>query len=63
LKSILTFYEVGKEVVTKEDFEFASFTGISTYAEVAGLKDHLDWKKPDYQTFQDKVREEINALA
>jgi V/A-type H+-transporting ATPase subunit A len=62
LKSIITFYEVGKEVVNKPDFEFKEFTGISAYGEVASLKDKLDWEEKDYQQFQDKIRTELQAL-
>lgn len=63
LKSIVTFYEAGKDVVTTEDFDFSTFTAIPSYGEVASLKDKLDWKIEDYQQFQDKVRAEISALA
>lgn len=63
LKSIITFYEVGKNVVTKPDFEFSQFTSIPSYAEVAKLKDKLDWDIKDYQSFQDTVKKEIEALA
>lgn len=63
LKSIVTFFEVGREVVVKSDFEFSSFTAIETLGKVATLKDELEWKKEDYQKFQDQVRSEINALA
>ncbi len=62
LKSIITFYEVGQAVVQKPDFEFARFSSVPTYGEVARLKEKLDWKKADYQTFQDKVRAELEAL-
>lgn len=63
LKSIMTFYEAGQSVVSNPDFEFGALTGISTYAEVPSLKEKLDWDIKDYQSFQDRVREEINALA
>jgi V/A-type H+-transporting ATPase subunit A len=62
LKSIITFFEVGQTVVIKPEFEFASFTTLSTYGEVAHLKEKLNWKKADYQTFQEKVRTELTAL-
>ena len=63
LKSIVTFFEVAKNVVGAEEFEFSAFTAIPSYAEVATLKDKLDWKKEDYQKFQDRVRTEVTALA
>jgi V/A-type H+-transporting ATPase subunit A len=63
LKSIMTFFAVGQEVVSQPDFEFAAFTAVPSYAQVATLKDQLDWKKEDYQKFQDTVRAEVNALA
>lgn len=62
LKSIITFYEAGKEVVSTPDFEFSSFTGMGTFGEVPRLKDKLDWKKEDFAAFQDKVKNEINSL-
>lgn len=63
LKSIVTFFEAGKEVVNTPEFDFAAFTAIPSYTEVATLKDKLDWKKEDYQAFQERVRAEISALA
>jgi len=63
LKSIMTFSEVGETVVNKPDFEFNTLTAIPSFKEVARLKDKLDWKIADYQTFQDQVRSEISALA
>jgi V/A-type H+-transporting ATPase subunit A len=63
LKSIVTFFEAGQEVVAQTEFDFSEFTALSTYGEVASLKEKLDWEEKDYQTFQDRVREEISALA
>lgn len=63
LKSIMTFYEAGKEVVTKPDFDFSKFTALPTVAEVPTLKDKLDWEISDYEKFQSRVKEEINSLA
>ena len=63
LKSIVTFFAVGQEVVAQEDFDFSEFTAISTYGEVAALKEKIEWEEKDYQTFQDRVRTEISALA
>ena len=63
LKSIITFFDAGQEVVNQPEFEFAAFTAIPSYAQVATLKDQLTWKKEDYQKFQDTVRAEVSALA
>lgn len=63
LKSIMTFHEAGQAAVANSEFNFSTFTKISTYAEVASLKEKLDWDIADYQTFQERVRSEINALA
>ncbi len=63
LKSIVTFFEVGQEVVVKPDFEFKALTAVPSLGEVSSLKDKLDWKVADYQSFQDRVRSEISALA
>jgi V/A-type H+-transporting ATPase subunit A len=63
LKSIITFYDAGQSVVTKDDFDFAAFTALPTYAEVARLKEKTDWKLEDFAAFQEKVVEEINSLS
>jgi V/A-type H+-transporting ATPase subunit A len=63
LKSIVTFFKAGEEVVAQTDFDFKTFTAISTYGEVAALKEKIKWEEKDYQTFQNRVREEISALA
>lgn len=63
LKSIVAFFEAGQTAVMNPEFDFANFTALTTYGEVATLKDKLDWKKEDYQTFQEKVRAEISDLA
>jgi V/A-type H+-transporting ATPase subunit A len=62
LKSIITFYEAGKDIVTTPDFEFERFTKIDTFGKVASLKDELNWEDKDFEAFQAKVREEINSL-
>lgn len=63
LKSIVTFYEAGKDVVTQPDFDFAKFTALPVTEKAATLKDQLDWKIADFEKFQGQVREEINSLA
>jgi V/A-type H+/Na+-transporting ATPase subunit A len=62
LKSIITFEKVGATVVSQDGFEFSTFTAIPTFQQVASLKDKLDWKKEDYQKFQDTVTSEIESL-
>jgi len=62
LKSIITFFEAGQPAINQPEFEFAKFTAIPTLAEVPTLKDKLNWKINDYQSFQDRVRAEISTL-
>jgi V/A-type H+-transporting ATPase subunit A len=62
LKSIITFFEAGKDVVTTPDFEFSTFTNMETFGEAARLKEKLDWKESDFAAFQDKVKKEISNL-
>ena len=63
LKSIMTFYEAGQEVVSTPDFEFKTFTAIESLSKVATLKEELKWTKDDFAAFQEKVRSEISSLA
>jgi V/A-type H+-transporting ATPase subunit A len=63
LKSIVNFYELGKDVVTKTDFEFAQFANLQTIADFQKLKSNTKATPEDYQTFQAKTEEEIAALA
>ena len=62
LKSIITFYNAGKDVVTTPEFEFTSFTSLACLTEVPRLKDKLDWKAADFEAYQNKVRDEITSL-
>jgi V/A-type H+-transporting ATPase subunit A len=62
IKSIMTFYEAGKDVVTTPEFEFATFTTMKCVAQVATLKDEVDWKAADFEAYQATVRDEINSL-
>jgi len=62
LKSMMTFFESGLPVVTVEEFDFATFPKIASYAVVPTLKDKLDWTKDDFKKFQDTVRAEITSL-
>lgn len=62
LKSIMTFYDAGLPVVTQSEFEFKALTQTPSFAQVATLKEQLDWTIEDYQKFQDVVRTELSAL-
>lgn len=63
LKSIVTFYEAGKDVVTTPDFDFANFDKLATLAEFQSVKENRSATPEDYQSYQDRIREEISALA
>jgi V/A-type H+-transporting ATPase subunit A len=62
LKSILTYYEAGKDVVTTPEFDFATFTSMKCIPQVATLKEQLDWEAKEFEAYQAVVREEINSL-
>ena len=62
LKSIITFYEAGKDVVTTPDFEFADFSAMPAIADYQTLKNNRKATEADYEAYQQRVREEINAL-
>ncbi|MCA9362277.1 V-type ATP synthase subunit A, partial [Candidatus Kaiserbacteria bacterium] len=62
LRSIVSIFEVAQEVIDQPEFEFATLTAIPSFAEIARLKDKLQWTKDDYQKFQDTLRAEISAL-
>ncbi|MEZ4104190.1 MAG: V-type ATP synthase subunit A [Candidatus Paceibacterota bacterium] len=61
LKSIVTFYNEGQVVVGKEDFDFAKFKQMETFKEVGRLKENKE--EVAYQSFMQRVKEEINTLA
>jgi hypothetical protein len=58
----MVFFEAGLPVVTAEEFDFSSFTKIDSLAQVATLKDKLEWTKDDFAKFQDQIRSEITSL-
>ena len=62
LKSIMTFYDAGLPVVTTPDFEFKKFTSLKCIAQVATLKEQLDWEIKDFEAYQTIVKDEINSL-
>jgi hypothetical protein len=62
LKSIVMFLEAGRTVVSTPEFEFAGFTKMESFNEVATLKDKLTWTKDDFAAFQEKTRTEISSL-
>jgi V/A-type H+-transporting ATPase subunit A len=63
LKSIIVFFEAGQSVVSKADFDFNRFANMKTLAGYQDLKEDQKATLDDYQSYQDRVREEINALA
>ena len=63
LKSIMTFYILGKDVVTKDEFDFKTFADISTIAEFQEIKANIKATPEDYQSYQDRISAEIKALA
>ena len=62
LKSIMTFYDAGLPVVNTPDFEFETFSSMKCIAQVATLKEQLDWEVKDFEAYQATVRDEINSL-
>jgi V/A-type H+-transporting ATPase subunit A len=62
LKSIMTFYDAGLPVVNTPDFEFETFSNMKCIAQVATLKEQLDWEVKDFEAYQATVRDEINSL-
>ncbi|MCD5381143.1 MAG: V-type ATP synthase subunit A [Candidatus Pacebacteria bacterium] len=63
LKSLVTFYELGKDVVTKEEFDFKTFAEIPTIAEFQAIKGNLKATPEDYQSYQERISTDISALA
>jgi V/A-type H+-transporting ATPase subunit A len=63
LKSIIVFFEAGQEVVSEADFNFEKFANMKTLAEYQELKENRKATLDDYQSYQDRAREEINSLA
>jgi len=62
LKSIMTYLDAGESVVATPDFEFSKFTSMKCIAQVATLKEQLDWEIKDFEAYQTVVRDEINSL-
>lgn len=62
LKSIITFYEAGKDVVTTPDFDFAQYTAMPVIAEYQNLKNNRKATAEEYEAYQARVRDEINSL-
>ena len=60
LKSILTVYREGKNVVSKEDFNFNDFKKLETVKNLQTLKSKKDLE--EFKSFQDKAHEEISNL-
>jgi hypothetical protein len=49
-------------VVTTADFEFAEFAAMPVIAAYQELKNNRTATAADYEAYQERVREEINAL-
>ena len=62
LKSIMTYYDAGLPVVTTPDFEFKKFSSMKCIAQVATLKEQLDWEVKDFEAYQEVIKTEINSL-
>jgi|AntRauTorckE6833_2_1112554.scaffolds.fasta_scaffold00021_24 V/A-type H+-transporting ATPase subunit A len=62
LKSLVTFYTEGEEVVTNPEFDFADFKKMPTVGETTALKNNITATAEDYQTFQDRIRSDLQAL-
>jgi hypothetical protein len=58
----MTFYDAGLPVVTLPDFEFKKFTSLKCIAQVATLKEQLDWEIKDFEAYQTIIKDEINSL-
>ena len=62
LKSIITFYEAGKTVVSTPDFDFNRFTNLAVIPELQQLKENRTATLADYAAYQERVRAEITGL-
>lgn len=63
LKSLITFYQLGKEVVTASEFDFKTFADMPTIAEFQAIKANIKATPEDYQSYQDRISTDISALA
>lgn len=63
LKSFMTFYTAGADTVGDEAFDFARFQKMQTLQETSNLKDNKQATAADYESFQQRIRDEITALA
>ncbi len=62
LKSIVTFYESGKDVVISEDFDFSKFTSMKTIPELQSIKSNHKAEMKVYEEYQGRIKEEIASL-
>lgn len=62
LKSILSFYIVGKDIVSADDFDFERVKSLSVFKEVPQLKNFSVDKPEEYREFQSRVEESLRAL-
>jgi V/A-type H+-transporting ATPase subunit A len=59
LKSIITAYDVGKEVVGQEDFDFNRFKELESVKKLSRVK---DMKEGEFNHFQDELKRDIISL-
>lgn len=62
LKSLVTFYTEGEAIVSDSEFDFADFKQMPTVGETNALKNNTTATADDYQTFQDRIRADLQAL-
>ncbi len=62
LQTIVSIYNVALPVVSQDDFEFSRFSALPALAEVPALKDKLDWKISDFESFKTTIKEQITGL-
>lgn len=62
LKSIVTVYEVGKEVIGQDEFDFVDFQNTAAVKGLPKLKDFSPTDETAYKQFIKQAQEEISAL-
>ena len=64
LKSIMTLLYVGRDIVSAEDFDFEDVRALASVKELPRLKDFSgDDLAAQYEAFQEKLTQELQALA
>jgi V/A-type H+-transporting ATPase subunit A len=59
IKSIITAYEAGRDVVTQEDFDFERFRELASVKDLGRVK---DMKEDEFAAFQQRLIDEISSL-